>query len=190
MIRYQSFGGGVATPGLFIQIVSQSEPVHAIPFVHELDRRNDTLAACAITYGFAKSRPPPQKKLHLIKNPPLTVIRHPPLARYPLGIHPPDRDTPGQTPPGQTPLPWATTPRHTPPGTHPQAHTPRHTPPIWVHAPHLGTRPRQTLLWAHPPLWADTHTPPGRPPPQEMATAADGTHPTGMHSITICRDHL
>ena len=25
------------------------------------------------------------------------------------------------------------------------------------------------------------------PPPQQMATAADGTHPTGMHSCCVCR---
>ena len=30
------------------------------------------------------------------------------------------------------------------------------------------------------PLWAQT--PPGADPPGETATAADGTHPTGMHS--------
>ena len=43
------------------------------------------------------------------------------------------------------------------------------------------TPPGQT----HTPL--DRH-PPGRPPPQQTATAADGMHPTGMHScvnITI-----
>ena len=32
-----------------------------------------------------------------------------------------------------------------------------------------------------PPCQADTNPPAGRRPPQ-MATAADGTHPTGMHS--------
>ena len=32
----------------------------------------------------------------------------------------------------------------------------------------------------HPP--ADTPLPGRQPPPPEMATAADGTHPTGMHS--------
>ena len=39
-----------------------------------------------------------------------------------------------------------------------------------------GTPPGQTT-------WADT--PLGRHPPPEMATAADGTHPTGMHSCII-----
>ena len=40
---------------------------------------------------------------------------------------------------------------------------------VW-HTPPLGRHPlRQT-----PPL--------GRPPPPQMATAADGTHPTGMYS--------
>ena len=38
---------------------------------------------------------------------------------------------------------------------------------------------------ADPPLWqADTHHPP--PCPQQMAAAADGTHPSGMHSYCYC----
>ena len=53
----------------------------------------------------------------------------------------------------------------------------------------------QTSLWADtpqahtPPFWADTaagRQPPGRHPlarpPHDTATAADGTHSTGMHS--------
>ena len=46
--------------------------------------------------------------------------------------------------------------------------------------------------WADTPSWADTplgrhplaHAP-GQTPPQQMATAADGTHPTGMHSCYL-----
>ena len=52
----------------------------------------------------------------------------------------------------------------------------RHSPgrhPPWANTP-LG---RPTPLGRHPP-WADT-------PPQQTATAADGTHPTGMHSCFI-----
>ena len=59
-----------------------------------------------------------------------------------------------QTPPRQTPLPL---------GRHPQADTPGRHPP--------GRRT--------PP--ADTYPAP-TPHPPEAATAADGTHPTGMHS--------
>ena len=33
-----------------------------------------------------------------------------------------------------------------------------------------------------------TDTPPGQTPPSKMATAADGTHPTGMHScLALCQ---
>ena len=39
----------------------------------------------------------------------------------------------------------------------------------------------QNPSWADPP-WSDT--PLGRHP-HEMATAADGTHPTGMHSCSV-----
>ena len=63
--------------------------------------------------------------------------------------------TPQQTPPGQTP-PRQTT--HTPPGRHPPGQTPpRQTP------SRIDTPPRQTS-----------------PPP--AITAADGTHPAGIHS--------
>ena len=51
-------------------------------------------------------------------------------------------------------------PGQTPPGKHPQVDTPE----------------VDTLLGRHPP-WA--HTPP------QMATAADATRPTGMHSCSI-----
>ena len=59
----------------------------------------------------------------------------------------------GVHPPEQTPLS-----RH-PLGKHPQADTP---------------------LGGHPPRQANT--PSRQTAPPEMATAADGTHPTGMHS--------
>ena len=64
---------------------------------------------------------------------------------------------------------------HPPPDRHtPRIYTPsgRHTP--WADTPLGHTPPRQTHPWAHTPL--DRHATPG------MATAADGTHPTGMHS--------
>ena len=74
--------------------------------------------------------------------------------------------TPMQTPSGRHP------PGQTPPGRHP----PRQTPLLGRHPP------RQTLPpGRHPPR----QTPPlgRRPaPPSETATAADHTHPTGMHS--------
>ena len=72
----------------------------------------------------------------------------------PLGRHPL-----GQTPPGQTP-----TPGQTPPLVrHPQADIP------------LGRQPPQGRHLLPP--RTDTHSP--LPP---TATAADGTHPTGIHS--------
>ena len=62
----------------------------------------------------------------------------------------------------------------TPPDTHPSdIHPIRQTHPLGRHTPRAHP-PRQTHPWAHTPL--DRHTTPG------MATAADGTHPTGMHS--------
>ena len=65
--------------------------------------------------------------------------------------------------------PWADTPRQTAPGqTPPGTHTPQQTP------------PGQTPPWADTPQadpWADTP-----PPAPQTATAADGTHPTGVHS--------
>ena len=66
---------------------------------------------------------------------------------------------PQQTSPGQTPYQADTPPdRHTPRQTHPQAATP------WEDTP-LGRHPS------------------GRhPPPSKTVTAADGLHPTGMHS--------
>ena len=48
-----------------------------------------------------------------------------------------------------------------------------------IHPPGRHPPPGQT-----PPPRADTPLPQGRPhlPPRQTATAADGTHPTGMHS--------
>ena len=63
--------------------------------------------------------------------------------------------------------PWS---RH-PPGadTHPEQTPPEQTP------------PEQTPPRADTPSGADIP-----PLPGDMATAADGTHPTGMHSCSIC----
>ena len=62
----------------------------------------------------------------------------------------------GRHPPGQTP-----------PGRHSLGrHTPVQTPPVQASS------------------WADI--PPGRHPSQQAATAADGTHPIGMHSCFKC----
>ena len=91
---------------------------------------------------------------------------------------PPPTDTPldpGQTytplDPGQTytpPLDRDLPDRHPPPPR--QTHTPPDRyPPGQTPAPRTDTLP-----------WTDT--PLDRPPPIETATAADGTHPTGMHS--------
>ena len=102
------------------------------------------------------------------------------------------------TPPEQTPqeqtLPWS---RHTPPRSrHPpwSRHPPEQTPPTTPlprsrHPPEQTHTPlEQTPSWEQtpPPSGADTtrnrHPRKQTPPPRETATAADGTHPTGMHS--------
>ena len=95
------------------------------------------------------------------------------------------------TPPEQTPLGSDTSRPGTPPldqvqppgpGTHPLEQT---------HPPGPGVPPNR-----HPPdqVYPPEQTPPGTryiPPdqvhPPDMATAADGTHPTGMHSCFIKR---
>ena len=56
--------------------------------------------------------------------------------------------------------------------------TPNGQTPSWADTP--GQTPP---LDRHPP---QADTPLGRHPPKEMATAADGMHPTGMHSCLIC----
>ena len=57
---------------------------------------------------------------------------------------------------------------------HAGIHPPNRTP--WADTPSLGRHP---LPGQTPPPWADT---PWADTPQQMATAADSTHPTGMHS--------
>ena len=79
------------------------------------------------------------------------------------------------------------------PGTPPRPGTPsgtRYTPLVQVHPPRdqvhpLRTRYTPTLDQVHPP-WDQVH-PPGTTytPPRDTATAADGTHPTGMHSCYL-----
>ena len=77
------------------------------------------------------------------------------------GIHPPQEQTSPRSRPLRADHPWEQTP---PPE---QTHPPEQTPP--------GSR--------HPPR---SRQPPGTdPPPRETAIAADGTHPTGMHSCYI-----
>ena len=76
--------------------------------------------------------------------------------------HHPQQATPGRHPPGQTPSLAGTNP-------------PWQAPP-WVDThPLAGTRPSQGR---HPPPWTD----PPSPLAGQTVTAADGTHPTGMHS--------
>ena len=84
---------------------------------------------------------------------------------------------PQQTPPlgrhpWQTP-PWADTPWvNTPLGRHPQANTPQADTPWQTPTP-----------WAYTPPQEDTRL--GRHPPPPTATAADGTHPTGMQPCLV-----
>ena len=78
-----------------------------------------------------------------------------PPGRHPRADTHPWADTPKADTPWQTPPP-----RQTPPG---QTHTPGQTP------------PGQTPPGRHPP---------GRHSPRQTATAADDTHPTGMHSCS------
>ena len=87
-----------------------------------------------------------------------------------LGYNPPGRHPPGQTLPlGQTP-PWA----DTPPGQTPPCpvHAGIHTHPCPVHAG-IHAAPLPSACW-------DTQCPVHAG--IDMATAADGMHPTGMHS--------
>ena len=80
----------------------------------------------------------------------------------------PEADIPPQK---QTPLPRS---RHPPRADTPQ----KQTPPRSRHPPRADTPQKQTPPEADTPPRAD-------PPPRDMATAADGTHPTGMHSCFI-----
>ena len=63
-------------------------------------------------------------------------------------------------------------------GRHPRVDTLRQTPP-GRHLP-LGRHPL-----GQTPLWADTFLGRHPPTPKETATAADGTHPTAMHSCYL-----
>ena len=95
-----------------------------------------------------------------------------------LGYHPPGTRHPPQSrhPPGPGP-PKANTPRTSPPPPRDQV-TPEQTPPPWDQVP----RSRHPLPGSSPP-WSRHPLGPGTPPPpQETATCADGTHPTGIHS--------
>ena len=102
------------------------------------------------------------------------------------GRHHPGQTPPGRHPPGQTPT-LADTPRHTAPGQTTPPNKGRYllgqTSASWQTP--LGRHPPvQTPPMAkHPPM--ARHPLPGRHPHQEMAIAADGTHPTGMHSCFI-----
>ena len=106
----------------------------------------------------------------------------PPCACTPPARHPLGQTLLWQTPPGQTPL-WADTPGHKSP---------------WADTPWADTRTRQTSptgqtppLGRHPPgrhpPWPDN--PPPADNPLQTATAADGTHLTGMHSCFIRISH-
>ena len=91
----------------------------------------------------------------------------------PQSRHPPGADTPT---PGSRHPPRADTPLEQ---THtPGADTPKEQTPTWEQTPPLREQ-----------------TPPGSRHPWETATAADGAHPTGMHSclsdvITACKRSL
>ena len=89
-------------------------------------------------------------------------IPHPPRSR-----HPPEQIPPRSRPPWSRQLPPP--PEQTPP----RADPPEQTPPRSRHPPE------------------QTHTSPSRhtPPPGDTVTAADGTHPTGMHSCWISDSH-
>ena len=72
---------------------------------------------------------------------------------------------------------------HTPRSRHPHgADTPWEQIP-WSRHAHRSRHPQSR----HPPeqTTPNRHLPQSRQPPQETATAADGTHPTGMHSCLL-----
>ena len=75
-------------------------------------------------------------------------------------------------------------------GCLPQCMVGYYTPP-GADIPPVQTPPGPDPLREQTPLWEQTpwsrHTPllGADPPPRETATAADGTHPTGMHSCCI-----
>ena len=88
--------------------------------------------------------------------------RHSPLAR--------------QTPPGRPPQPGGHPPSQT--DTPGQADIPpgQANPPLGKHPP------GQTTPWVNNPLARQIPSWQTPPPPEQTATATDGTHPTGMHS--------
>ena len=89
-----------------------------------------------------------------------------PQSRHPQSRHPPSRHTPRADTPQS---------RH-PPGADPQ----EQTPPKSRHPPEADTLPRADIApRADTQQRADT-------PPQDTATAADGMHPTRMHSCLGC----
>ena len=63
-------------------------------------------------------------------------------------------------------------------GRHPPEQTPRGQKPSWADTPWA-----ETTLGRYP-TWTDTPSRVDNPPPK-MATAAHGTHPTGMHSCCL-----
>ena len=89
-------------------------------------------------------------------------------------------------------IPWTSLDTHTPPDPHalgtqpPWTHSPVDTPPPPRSTPAaLYTHPQDTPPYPghKPPAQTPPgHTPPGQTTPHLMATATDGTHPTGMHS--------
>ena len=86
-----------------------------------------------------------------------------------------------QPPGADTPLEQTPRNRH-PPGADPDPPSREQTPPLWSRHPPSGSRyPWEQTL---PIPGADTS--PEQTPPRDTATAADGTHPTGMHS---CFNH-
>ena len=102
---------------------------------------------------------------------------------HPRQIHPTGQTTSEQTPPGQTTLSGQTL-LHLSLARHPLARYPhgRYLHP-WADTPFLCRHP---LLVQTPPSCADT--PLGRNPlPNQTVTAADGTHPTEMHSCYFWR---
>ena len=115
------------------------------------------------------------------------LTRYTPPTRYPRDqVHPPVPGIPPRTrytpQTRYTPRPGTPLPRPgTPPGT-------RYTPPgPGTPPPGPGTPPNQVhpLLGPGTPQTRYTPRGPGTPPPRDTATAADGTHPTGMHSCYI-----
>ena len=63
----------------------------------------------------------------------------------------------------------------------PEADTPPGADPCWTrHPPGSGNPPEQTP-WDQAPPWEQTPRNQAPPSPQQTATVADGTHPTGMH---------